>query len=43
MIAGATSKTYVLVAADNGKTLRFSVTAKNTPGSADADLGARPP
>ena len=32
-ITGATSKTYVLVAADNGKTLRLSVTAKNTPGS----------
>ena len=32
-ITGATSKTYVLVAADNDKTLRLSVTAKNTPGS----------
>jgi hypothetical protein len=32
-IAGATSKTYVLVAADTDKTLRLSVTAKNTPGS----------
>lgn len=32
-ITGATGKTYVLVAADNGKTLRLSVTAKNTPGS----------
>jgi hypothetical protein len=32
-IAGATNKTYVLVAADNGKTLRLSVTAKNTAGS----------
>jgi hypothetical protein len=32
-IAGATNKTYVLVAADNGKTLRLSVTAKNIPGS----------
>jgi hypothetical protein len=34
VIAGATNKTYVLVAADNDKTLRISVTAKNTPGSA---------
>jgi hypothetical protein len=32
-ITGATSKTYVLVAADNDKTLRLSVTARNTPGS----------
>jgi hypothetical protein len=32
-IAGATNKTYVLVAADNDKTLRIAVTAKNTPGS----------
>jgi hypothetical protein len=32
-ITGATNKTYVLVAADNDKTLRISVTAKNTPGS----------
>jgi len=32
-IAGATGKTYLLVAADNDKTLRFTVTAKNTPGS----------
>jgi hypothetical protein len=33
VISGATNKTYVLVAADNGKTMRLSVTAKNTPGS----------
>lgn len=33
-IAGAVNKTYVLVAADNDKTIRLSVTAKNTPGSA---------
>lgn len=32
-ITGAAAKTYVLVAADVGKTLRISVTAKNTPGS----------
>ncbi len=33
-ITGATAKTYVLVAADDGKALRVSVTAKNTLGSA---------
>ena len=33
-IAGATSKTYTLVAADIDKTLRVTVTAKNTPGTA---------
>lgn len=33
-IAGATNKTYVLVAADNDKTVRLAVTAKNTAGSA---------
>ncbi len=32
-ITGATSKTYVLVAADADKTLRVAVTAKNVPGS----------
>src|SRR5580765_1315090 len=32
-ITGATSKTYVLVAADNDKALRVSVTAKNIPGT----------
>ena len=32
-IAGATNKTYVLVAADVDKTLRLAVTAKNTPGT----------
>ena len=32
-IAGATSKTYVLVAADNDKTVRVAVTAKNVPGT----------
>jgi hypothetical protein len=32
-ITGATSKTYVLAAADVDKTLRVAVTAKNTPGS----------
>jgi hypothetical protein len=33
-ITGATAKTYALVAADVGKTLRLSVTAKNALGSA---------
>ena len=34
VIAGATAKTYALVAADVDKSLRVTVTAKNTPGSA---------
>lgn len=35
-IAGATAKTYQLVAADVGGTVRLTVTAKNADGSADA-------